>query len=42
MKIMESSQRNVEETARNPWDMETNLQYIDKRLAYHVISKDDS
>lgn len=21
---------------------ETNLQYIDKRLAYHVISKDDS
>lgn len=36
MKIIESSQRNVEETARNPWDMETNLQYIDKRLAYHV------
>lgn len=42
MKIRESSQRNGEETTRNPWDMETNLQYIDKRLAYHVISKDDS
>lgn len=42
MKIMKSSQGNGEETAKNPWDMETNLQYIDKRLAHHVISTDDS
>ncbi len=42
MKIMESRQRDGEETTRNPWDMETNLQYIDKQLAYQVISKDDS
>jgi len=37
-----SNQRNFEETTRNPWDMETNLQNVDKRLTYDVISKDDS
>lgn len=42
MKIMESGQWNGEETTRNPWCMETNLQYIDKQLGHRVISKDDS
>lgn len=42
MKIVESSQRNGEEAARNPWYMKTNLQYIDKQLVHRVISKDDS
>lgn len=42
MKIMESSQRNGEGAARNPWYMKTNLQYIDKQLVHRVISKDDS
>lgn len=29
MKILESSQKNGEETARNPFDMETNLHHVD-------------
>lgn len=42
MKIIESNQSTARETTEKPRDMETNLQYVDKQLPQHFISRDDS